>query len=192
MKRVESATPAPDRQIKEQFANSDAYLDYELGQAVQQLPPLYTRLVRLGVSLAGFGAIAWAALSKVDEVAVAPGKIIPSDRVLPVRAITGDIIGAVKVEEGQPVQKGDTLVELNATHLQTEVNRLEKQAKSMRTNLNRATQASAQGQKARIKEASVELARQQDHLKSAQRDASRLRRLVGAVPRLDDDRLKTK
>lgn len=144
------------------------------------------------MSLAVFGAIAWAALSKVDEVAVAPGKIIPSDRVLPVRAITGDIIGAVKVEEGQPVQKGDTLVELNATHLQIEVNRLEKQAQLMRTNLNRATQASAQGQKARIKEASVELARQQDHLKSARRDASRLRRLVGAVPRLDYDRAQDK
>ena len=192
MKRLESATPAQTRQTKEQFANSDAYLDYELGKAVQQLPPLYTRLVGLGVSLAVFGAIAWAALSKVDEVAVAPGKIIPSDQVLPVRAITGDIIQAVKVEEGQPVQKGDTLVELNATHLQTEVNRLEKQAQSMRTNLNRATQASAQGQKARIEEASVELARQQDNLKSAQRDASRLRRLVGAVPRLDYDRAQDK
>ena len=62
----------------------------------------------------------------------------------------------------------------------------------MRANLNRATQASAESQKARINEAQVELTRQQDNLKSAQRDANRLRRLVGAVPRLDYDRAQDK
>lgn len=192
MKRFLSASPAQARQTKEEFANPEAYLDYELTKAVQELPPIFTRLVGVTLSLAVFGAIAWAALSKVDEVAVAPGKIIPGAQVLPVRSVTGDIIQAVKVEDGQPVHKGDTLVELNAAHLQTEVNRLEKQVQSMRTNLNRAAQASAQGQKARIKEASVELARQQDNLKSAQRDASRLRRLVGAIPRLDYEHAQDK
>ena len=192
MKRLESATQTQTRQTREEFANPDAYLDYELAQAVKKLQPLYTRLVGVSLSMFVFGAIAWSALSKVDEVAVAPGKIIPSDQVLPVRAVTTDIIQAVKVEEGQFVQKGDTLVELNATRLQTEVNRLEKQAQSMRTNLNRATKASAEGQNARIKEAAVELARQQDNLKSAQRDASRLRKLVGAIPRLDYEHAQDK
>ncbi len=188
MKRPLAASPAQARQIRQEFANPDADLDYELYLAVKKLPPLYTRLVGVTLSLAVFGAIAWAALSKVDEVAVAPGKIIPSEQVLPVQAISSDVIQAVKVQEGDSVQKGDILVELNPAHLQTEVNRLEKQAQSMRTNLNRATSASNEGQKARLEEASVELARQQDNLKSAQRDASRLRRLVGAVPRLDYDR----
>ncbi len=192
MKRFLAASPAQARQTKQEFANPDAYLDYELGKVVQELPPLYTRLVGLSLSLAVFGVIAWAALSKVDEVASAPGKIIPSEQVLPVRAISNDVIQAVKVKEGQPVQKGDILVELNAAHLQTEVNRLEKQTQSMRANLNRATQASAGGQKARINEAQVELSRQQDNLKSAQRDANRLRRFVGAVPRLDYDRAQDK
>ncbi len=86
MKRLESATPAQARQTREEFANPDAYLDYELYLAVKKLPPLYTRLVGVTLSLAVFGAIAWAAFYKVDEVAVAPGKIIPSDRVQPVRA----------------------------------------------------------------------------------------------------------
>lgn len=131
MKRFLAASPAQARQTKQEFANPEAYLDYELAKAVQELPPIFTRLVGITLSLAVFGAIAWAALSKVDEVAVAPGKIIPSEQVLPVRSVTGDIIQAVKVEEGQPVQKGDTLVELNATHLQTEVNRLERQAQSI-------------------------------------------------------------
>ena len=75
------ASSAQARQAKEQFANSDAYLDYELGKAVQKLPPLYTRLVGVTLSLAVFGAIAWAGLSKVDDVAVAHGKLIPGEQV---------------------------------------------------------------------------------------------------------------
>lgn len=173
---------------KEEFANPEAYLDYELGKAVQELPHIFTRLVGVTLSLAVFGAIAWAALSKVDEVAVAPGKVLPGEQVLPLRSISSDTIQAVKVKEGDSVQKGDILVELDAARLQTEVNRLEKQALLMRASLNSITQATTEGHKARIKEVAIELARYKDNLKSAQRDANRLRRLQGAVPRLDYDR----
>jgi HlyD family secretion protein len=177
---------------KEEFANPEAYLDYELGKAVQELPHIFTRLVGVTLSLAVFGAIAWAALSKVDEVAVAPGKVLPGEQVLPLRSISSDTIQAVKVKEGDSVQKGDILVELDAARLQTEVNRLEKQVLLMRANLNSITQATTEGYKARIKEAAIELARYKDNLKSAQRDANRLRRLQGAVPRLDSDRAQDK
>ena len=43
MKRFLAASPAQARQTKQEFANPDAYLDYELGKVVQELPPLYTR-----------------------------------------------------------------------------------------------------------------------------------------------------
>lgn len=185
MKHFLVSSPVQARQAKEQFANSDAYLDYELGKAVQELPPLYTRLVAVSLSFAVFGVIAWAAFNKVDEVAEAPGEIVPTEQVLPVRAVSSDIIQAVKVKEGQQVEKGDILFELNAAHLQTEVNRQERQAQLKRVNLNRATTAANQGQKARINEALVELARQKDNIKSAQRDANRLGRLIGAIPRQD-------
>ena len=55
---LESATPAQARQTREQFANPEADLDYELAKAVQELPPLYTRLVGVVLSVAVFGAIA--------------------------------------------------------------------------------------------------------------------------------------
>lgn len=128
MKRLESASPARARQTREEFANSEAYLDYELGKAVQQLPPLYTRLVGLGVSLAVFGAIAWAALSKVDEVAVAPGKVFPGEQeVQPVRSLSsGKIkyINQTKLREGQQVQKGETLIELDSNAPQNDIEML--------------------------------------------------------------------
>lgn len=66
-----NSSPAKARQIRQQFANPEDYLSYELGKAVQELPPLYTRLVAGSISLLVFGALAWAHFSKVDEVATA-------------------------------------------------------------------------------------------------------------------------
>ncbi len=45
MKVSISATPAQSRQVKQRLANPEESLSYELGKAVQELPPLYTRLL---------------------------------------------------------------------------------------------------------------------------------------------------
>jgi HlyD family secretion protein len=95
--------PAPTRQTKAQFANPNDYLAYELGQAVQELPPLYTRLLAASLSLLVFGAIAWAYYSQVDEVASAPAKLVPSQALRPVRALNEGIIKEVKVKTGQKI-----------------------------------------------------------------------------------------
>ena len=42
------SSPAQARQTKQQFANPEDSLSYELGKAVQELPPLYTRLLAGG------------------------------------------------------------------------------------------------------------------------------------------------
>ncbi len=64
-----AANPAQSRQIKQRLAQPEESLSYELGKAVQELPPLYTRLLAGGISMLVFGAITWAYFSKVDEVA---------------------------------------------------------------------------------------------------------------------------
>jgi HlyD family secretion protein len=87
------------------FDSPEAELSYELGQAVQELPPLYTRLLAASISCIVFGAIAWAALSRVDEVAVADGMLVPSEKVQPVRSLSGGSIQAIRVKEGQHAKK---------------------------------------------------------------------------------------
>jgi HlyD family secretion protein len=187
------SSPTQSRQIREQFAKpDDYYLSYELGKAVQELPPLYARLVGVTLSLAVFGAIAWAGLSKVDEVAVAPGEIIPSEQVLPVQWDGGGVIKNIWVKEGQQVQKGDTLVELESKSSQAEVGRLKRQADLISADINRATKATAASFRARIKEAEIEILRSRDNLKAAQRDVNRLRGLVGAIPRQDYEHAQDK
>jgi HlyD family secretion protein len=132
-----SSSPAQARQTRQQLANPEDSLSYELGKAVQELPPLYTRMVAGGISVLVVGTIGWAHFSKVDEVATAPGELIPSVQVRPVRALDVGTIENIKVKEGETVRKGDVIVELDPGAPEAEVARLQKAAKLIREDLAR-------------------------------------------------------
>src|SRR5579883_1808422 len=114
MKVSISSTPAQSRQIKQQLANPEESLTYELGKAVQELPPLYTRLLAGGISALVFGTIIWAQLSKIDEVAIAQGQLIPSTEVRPIRSGSVGSIQEIKVKEGDQIHKGQVLVAMDS------------------------------------------------------------------------------
>lgn len=177
MKLPIASSPAQARQTKQQFVKPDAYLDYELGKAVQELPPLYTRLVAVSLSFTVFGAIAWAALSKVDEVAVAPGKLIPGEQdVQPVRSLSsGKIkyINETKVQEGQQVQKDEILIALNSKVSEFDIETLNNQVQLMSQDILRARKAAVESQKASIKEAEIEYTRLLINRNSAKRKADK-------------------
>jgi HlyD family secretion protein len=128
---------AQTRQTRQQFVNPEDYLSYELGKAVRQLPPLYTRLLAGSITILVAGAIAWAHFSKVDEVAVAQGELIPSTQVRPVRSLEGGVIREIKVQEGDEVKQGDILVEQDPTLSQAEVDRLRSNAELVRQDIAR-------------------------------------------------------
>lgn len=123
---IPNPSPIQRQQPKQEFATLQDYLNYELANAVRSLPPLYTRLLVVGICLAVGGTIAWAALSKVDEIAVAPGQVVPSTSVQPMRSLASGLISGIKVTEGQHIQQGDVLLQLDLTTAQAEVERLEK------------------------------------------------------------------
>jgi HlyD family secretion protein len=137
MKSPIVANAAQARLTKQRFARPEEQLSYELGKAVQELPPLYTRLLAATISLLVFGAIAWAYKSEVDEVAVAPGELIPSTQVRPLRAIGAGSIVSVKVKEGDTVKKGQVLIERDPSLPQTNVDSLTKQADLIQQDLRR-------------------------------------------------------
>ncbi len=131
------SSPAQSRQVKQQFASPEEYLSYELGKAVKELPPLYTRALAGSISLIMFGTIAWAHFSQVDEVAVANGELIASLQVRPVRSLGEGTITDVKIKEGDRVHKGDILIERNPDLPQAEVNRLAKSTQLIREDIKR-------------------------------------------------------
>jgi len=66
----------------------------------------------IGIFLLG---LAWSSFGTVDIVAVAPGKIIPSDRTKTIQPLEIGVVRAIHVQDGQSVKSGDVLVELDPT-----------------------------------------------------------------------------
>jgi hemolysin D len=60
-------------------------------------------------------ALAWACLGKVDIVATAPGKIVPSGHTKIIQPFEIGVVRAIHVRDGQNVKAGDILVELDPT-----------------------------------------------------------------------------
>ncbi|WP_413171926.1 HlyD family efflux transporter periplasmic adaptor subunit [Anabaena azotica] len=137
MKYSLAANAVQARQTKERFAKPEEQLSYELGKAVQELPPLYTRLLAGTISMIIFGAISWAHFSEIDEVATAPGELIASSQVRPVTSLGNGYIVAVKVKEGDRVTKDQVLIERDPNLQQTDVNRLAKASKLIEEDLQR-------------------------------------------------------
>lgn len=129
------STSVQRQQTKYQFANTQDYLNYELGNAQRRLPPLYTRLLGVGICALVGGTITWATFSKVDEVATAPGQVVPASQVQPMRSLASGLLREIKVTEGKLVNKGDVLVQLDPTISQSEVDRLEKLSQQSRETL---------------------------------------------------------
>jgi HlyD family secretion protein len=131
------ANAAQARQTKQQFARPEDQLSYELGKAVKELPPVYTRLLAGTISLVVFGAIAWAGLSEIDEVAVAQGELIASSQVRPVTSLGDGMIKIIKVKEGDRVTKDQVLIQRDPDLKQTDVNRLGQSTKLIQEDLRR-------------------------------------------------------
>ncbi len=76
-------------------------------------------------------ALIWAFTSKMDTVAVAEGRLVPSGRLRSVEAAEQGVIRAIDVREGQHVTAGQTLIELDPTNAEAD-------ASSARTDLSTA------------------------------------------------------
>lgn len=73
------------------------------------------RWTALAIAALFVAAILWACLGKLDIVAVAPGKVIPSGRVKVVQPFETGVVRAILVKDGQAVKAGAPLVELDPT-----------------------------------------------------------------------------
>nr|VFK19808.1 MAG: hemolysin D [Candidatus Kentron sp. LFY] len=80
-------------------------------------------------------AIGWAILGRVNVVASAEGKIIPSSRVKQVQPLEKGVVKAILVNEGEYVTQGQSLIELDATLTSADQNRLQTELHSTEWNL---------------------------------------------------------
>jgi len=80
----------------------------------------------LGGTIIGFFVLSliWACIGKIDIVATAPGKIIPSGRTKVVQPFEIGVVRAINVRDGDNVKAGDVLIELDPTMNTAERERL--------------------------------------------------------------------
>lgn len=69
--------------------------------------------------------IIWSMVTSVDEVAVTSGEVIPSGQLQAIQHLEGGIVKDILIEEGQLVEKGQTLIRLDETAAVTELQKLE-------------------------------------------------------------------
>ncbi len=72
-------------------------------------------------------AIAWASIGRVDIVATAAGRIVPSGRTKVVQPFETGVIRSIHVQDGQAVKAGDVLIELDPTIDDADRDRLQKE-----------------------------------------------------------------
>jgi HlyD family secretion protein len=182
MKASISASAAQSRQIKQQLATPEDSLSYELGKAVQELPPLYTRVLAGAISILTVGAIGWAHFSRVDEVAVAQGKLLPSTEVRPIRASNVGGVSNTFVKEGDPVKKDQVLVELDPGSAKTSVESLQKEVAKLQEEIARLeTENSGKLVGATPEQSQLLIARQLDLSTRQQAAIAEVNRQVGVI-----------
>ncbi|MGC3936884.1 HlyD family type I secretion periplasmic adaptor subunit [Roseobacter sp. EG26] len=99
--------------IEDEFANNIS----GARPAVRDAGPWRLLLV-IALGLAAFGG--WAATYKIEETARAIGRVIPSQQVQIVQSLEGGIVRSIAVQEGDIVEPGDALMQIDDTRFDAE------------------------------------------------------------------------
>lgn len=97
------------------MANEAAFLPAALSLQATPAHPAPRRVAWV-ICLLFISAVGWAALGEIDIVAVAPGRIVVSERTKTLQPLEASVVKRVLVKDGDVVQAGQVLVELDATN----------------------------------------------------------------------------
>src|SRR5438034_9260166 len=100
----------PNRRDKHELAFLPAALEI-----VETPPSPIGRAIGLTIITLFCIAFAWTCLGKIDIVASAPGKIIPTGRTKVIQPFETGVVRAIHVRDGQRVKAGDILIDLDPT-----------------------------------------------------------------------------
>ena len=78
---------------------------------------------------------AWSYFGTLDYVTVTQGVVTPSNKIKKIQHLEGGIIRSILVSEGQSVEKGTPLIELEATKSEAELNELETRLAALQIDL---------------------------------------------------------
>lgn len=119
------------------MADETAFLPAALSLAET---PIHPAPRRLAYALMGLftAAVTWALFAEIDIVAVAPGRIVVSERTKVVQPLERSVVKRVLVQDGQHVKAGQALVELDPTTALADMTSVEDQLKASESDAVRA------------------------------------------------------
>jgi HlyD family secretion protein len=91
----------------------------------ESAPPGLARLTLYAVALFLACATAWASLSSIDEIVVAPGKLVTTRPMLVVQPLETSIIRSIEVKVGDVVHAGQPLATLDPTFVEADADQLQ-------------------------------------------------------------------
>ncbi len=109
-KNLDKARQKRSRHARDRLQFSPAAIQIESAP-----PPIFGRVILWTIMLLVVIAILWAYLGRVDIVAVATGKIIPSGKVRQIQPFERAVVQEIHVRDGQRVTRGDPLVSFDST-----------------------------------------------------------------------------
>ncbi|NNA67700.1 MULTISPECIES: HlyD family type I secretion periplasmic adaptor subunit [Pseudomonas] len=114
-----SGTPASPGYFKSFGKTADSEFMPELAGAALQDSPRRSRIIVWLTAGLIICALLWANFAVLDEVTMGEGKAIPSSKVQVIQNLEGGIVTQIYVREGQMVDKGDKLLQLDDTRFRS-------------------------------------------------------------------------
>ncbi|MBH3423022.1 HlyD family type I secretion periplasmic adaptor subunit [Pseudomonas gessardii] len=114
-----SGTPASSGYFKSFGKTADSEFMPELAGAALQDSPRRSRIIVWLTAGLIIYALLWANFAVLDEVTMGEGKAIPSSKVQVIQNLEGGIVTQIYVREGQMVDKGDKLLQLDDTRFRS-------------------------------------------------------------------------
>ena len=124
--------------------NELAFLPAAL-EIVETPPSPIGRAIGAAIVLLFSLALLWAWLGTIDIVASATGKIVPSGRTKVVQPFETGVVGSIRVQDGQRVEAGEVLIELDPTVNAAERDHLRSDLLAEQLNIGRLRAALAGG-----------------------------------------------
>lgn len=119
------------------LADEAAFLPAALSLQDTPVHPAPRRLAYVVMALFAI-ALGWACLGEIDIVAVAPGRIVVSERTKLIQPLETSVVQRVLVQDGDRVQAGQALVELDATLAQADKTSVDEVLQANQSDLLRA------------------------------------------------------
>ena len=93
----------------------------DVDRALHEQEPLRARILLKCFWLVLLVALLWAGFTRVDEITRGEGRVVPSKQLQVLQSLDGGVVSAILVKEGQLVEAGQVLVNIDPTRFDSSV-----------------------------------------------------------------------